>query len=128
MDAKTGEVEITGKKIFDEKKSIDKNIKFIGLTGGICCGKTTVAEMLKSLGAKVIDADEISHSLTRPHKPAWKEIVKGFGKEFLLPDKNLDRKKIAGEVFKNKKKLQLLNKIMHQRIFAMIGIEVMKAR
>ncbi|OGL51500.1 MAG: dephospho-CoA kinase [Candidatus Schekmanbacteria bacterium RIFCSPLOWO2_02_FULL_38_14] len=103
-------------------------MKFIGLTGGICCGKTEVAEMFITLDARVIDADRISRELTKPYKPAWKEIVKSFGREFLLPDENLDRKKIAGEVFKNKKKLQLLNKIMHQRILAQIEREVKKER
>ncbi|MEG0900852.1 MAG: dephospho-CoA kinase, partial [Clostridia bacterium] len=41
-------------------------MKIIGLTGGIACGKTTVAKMLKELGASVIDADQISHELTAP--------------------------------------------------------------
>ncbi|OGL51287.1 MAG: dephospho-CoA kinase, partial [Candidatus Schekmanbacteria bacterium RIFCSPHIGHO2_02_FULL_38_11] len=111
-----------------KKKSTNKKLKFIGLTGGICCGKTEVAEMFITLDARVIDADRISRELTKPYKPAWKEIVKSFGREFLLPDENLDRKKIAGEVFKNKKKLQLLNKIMHQRILAQIEREVKKER
>src|SRR3990172_3931358 len=91
-----------------KKKSTNKKLKFIGLTGGICCGKTEVAEMFITLDARVIDADRISRELTKPYKPAWKEIVKSFGREFLLPDENLDRKKIAGEVFKNKKEEALL--------------------
>ena len=45
-----------------------KNMKVIGLTGGIACGKTTLSSMLKELGAAVIDADEISRSLTVPGK------------------------------------------------------------
>lgn len=111
-----------------KKRSTNKSLNFIGLTGGICCGKTTVAEMFKSLGARVIDADEISRSLTKPHKPAWRKIVKVFGREFLLPDKNLNRKKIAGEVFRKKRKLQLINKIMHPRILAQINKDVRKVR
>jgi len=104
-----------------KKRSINKNIniqrpRLIGLTGGICCGKTTVAEMFKSLGAKIIDADRIARELTKPHMPAWQEIVREFGEEILLPDGNLDRGKISREVFGRKEKLQVLNKIMHPKI------------
>ena len=104
-----------------KKRSINKNIniqrpRLIGLTGGICCGKTTVAEMFKRLGAKVIDADRIARELTKPHMPAWQEIVREFGEEILLPDNNLDRGKIAREIFRKKEKLQALNKIMHPKI------------
>ena len=112
-----------------KKRSINKNIHIqhshlIGLTGGICCGKTTVAEMFKSLGAKVIDADGIAKKLTRPHTPAWQEVVREFGEEFLLPDNNLDRGKIAHEVFRKKEKLQALNKIMHPMILDEIKREL----
>jgi len=111
LDIKTGKV-----KFLMRKRSTNKSPKLIGLTGGICCGKSTVAEMFKSLGARIIDADNIARELTKPNMPAWKEIVKKFGEEFLLPDNNLNRGKIAHEVFRNKEKLQALNRIMHPRI------------
>jgi hypothetical protein len=52
----------------------------IGLTGGIASGKSFVSEMLKELGAQIIDADLISRQVVEPGKPAWKKIVKEFGK------------------------------------------------
>src|SRR3990172_10881750 len=106
------------------KRSINKRVKLIGLTGGICCGKTTVAEMFERLGARVIEADKIARELIKPYKPAWRKIVRHFGEGILLPDKNIDRKKIADEVFRKKKKLHAINKIIHPEILSEIKREV----
>src|SRR3989338_5305533 len=64
----------------------------VGVTGGIGTGKTTVAEMFRRMGAAVIDADEISHRLIYPGRPAWKKIVSTFGKAGLRRDYFIDRK------------------------------------
>jgi len=90
----------------------------VGLTGGIGCGKSTVAGMMRNLGCRVIDADEISRSLAEPGQPAYNEIIVAFGNEILLHDGHLDRAKIAHIVFADPSKLSTLNKILHARVIA----------
>jgi hypothetical protein len=63
----------------------------VGLTGGIATGKSTVASIFRRFGATVIDADQLAREVVRPGKPAWREIVKSFGKRVLLPDRTIDR-------------------------------------
>ena len=55
-------------------------MKVIGLTGGIATGKSTVTALLQELGAKVVDADEITREIVQPGQKAWHEIVGTFGK------------------------------------------------
>lgn len=93
-------------------------MKIIGLTGGIACGKTTVAAMLKELGATVLDADEISRGLTAPGGPALPAIREAFGPKVFLPDGTLDRKALAAIVFGNKAALETLNAITHPMVIA----------
>jgi len=88
----------------------------IGLTGGIACGKSTVANILRQKGILVIDADEISREITKKGKPAWQEIKEEFGEEVIGPDGEILRKKLAQIVFNNPTKLATLNQITHPRI------------
>jgi dephospho-CoA kinase len=90
----------------------------VGLTGGIGCGKSTVAGMMRELGCRVIDADEISRNLAEPGAPAYHEIIAAFGREILLADGKLDRARIAHVVFADASKLSKLNKILHPRVIA----------
>ena len=90
----------------------------VGLTGGIGCGKSTVAGMMRDLGCRVIDADEISRNLAKPGQPAYDEIIAAFGPEILLADGRLDRAKLAHLVFADASKLSKLNKILHPRVIA----------
>jgi dephospho-CoA kinase len=90
----------------------------VGLTGGIGCGKSTVAGMMRELGCRVIDADEISRNLAEPGRPAYNEIVTAFGKEILQADGRMDRAKVAHLVFSDASKLVTLNKILHPRVIA----------
>jgi len=91
-------------------------MKIIGLTGGIASGKSTVARTLRELGATVIDADEIAHSVIEPGKPAWEDIVKKFGSHILKPDQTIDREKLGAIVFNDPELLQELNQITHPRV------------
>jgi len=93
----------------------------VGLTGGIVSGKTTVAQIFKRLGAKIIDLDEIGREIVNPQQKAWKKIVQNFGVEILKDNQEINRKKLAKIVFSNQEKLNLLNQITHPVI-----IEVMK--
>jgi len=55
----------------------------VGLTGGFGSGKSTVAGMLRELGARVIDADKVAHQLYQPGTPAFDEVVRAFGREIV---------------------------------------------
>jgi len=88
----------------------------VGLTGGVATGKSTVAKMFKQCGAIVVDADELAREVVKPGKPAWREIVKTFGKTVINPDHTLNRRKLGAVVFGNRTKLQQLEHIIHPRV------------
>lgn len=92
----------------------------IGLTGGIGSGKTTVGEMLKEMGAAYLNADLLGHEMIKPPSPLLEEIVSAFGKDYLLPSGELDRKKLGEKVFRDIKALESLNRIMHPRMLEMV--------
>lgn len=88
----------------------------VGLTGGIACGKSTVARMLKEKGALLIEADELAREVVEPGKPALQEIVQWLGKRVLKKDQTLDRAFVAELVFNDVKARQKLNNIIHPRV------------
>ena len=94
-------------------------MKLVGLTGGIASGKSTVAAILKQLGAAVINADELSREVVLPEQDAWKEIVKTFGADILQQDKTLDRKKLRTIVFDNPEARKKLEAIIHPKVRAL---------
>ena len=81
------------------------------MTGGIAGGKTTVANMLKELGAHLIDFDVLARQVVEPGKPAWKEIVDYFGEQVLNEDNGLDRKRLSTIVFQDFQKRKKLEDI-----------------
>ncbi len=87
----------------------------VGLTGGVACGKSTVAKMLADLGANTVDADVIAHELYRPGQEVLQELVKHFGPEILKADGELDRAKLATLVFDGGR-VEELNKIVHPAV------------
>lgn len=95
-------------------------MKVIGLTGNIGCGKSVVARMFEELGARVIDADRIARLVVDSGEPAWKEIVKTFGKEILNQDGTINRGRLGEIVFNDKEKRETLNGITHPRIIERI--------
>jgi dephospho-CoA kinase len=92
----------------------------IGLTGPIGAGKSTVAAMLRELGAKVLDADAIVHDEESRGTTGYSAIVQTFGTKVLREDKEVDRAKLAAEVFGDPKKLAQLERILHPRVIARI--------
>jgi dephospho-CoA kinase len=90
----------------------------VGLTGGIACGKTTVAKMFGDLGIPVIDADELAREVVEPGTPGLEQIVRQFGNGVLDDDGRLDRKKVGDFVFGNDEAREALNAIMHPLIGA----------
>ena len=89
------------------------NRLLLGVTGGIASGKTTVANILKELGAPIIDFDVIARQVVEPGEPAWKEIADYFGNQVLQEDGNLDRKKLSGIVFRDIEKRKKLESFIH---------------
>ena len=88
----------------------------VGLTGGIATGKSTVAGIFKRYGATVIDADALAREVVEPGKPAWREIVKTFGKAVINPDRTLNRQALGTQVFGHPGKLRQLERIIHPRV------------
>jgi dephospho-CoA kinase len=87
----------------------------IGLTGGIACGKSTVAKMFADLGAHIVDADLIAHQLYRPSTEVYIELVKRFGSGIVKPDGEIDRAKLAAAAFDGGR-VEELNKIVHPAV------------
>jgi len=90
----------------------------VGLTGGIACGKSTVAARMRELGCHVLDADKLAHQLIEPGQPAYEQVVREFGTEILFSDKRVDRARLAAIVFADRAKLEKLNAIVHPCVIA----------
>ena len=103
-------------------------LKIIGVTGGIGSGKSSVARILKDLGAAVIDADVLAKSVTSAGGKAFDELVGYFGDGIIGDDGEIDRKKLAHAVFSDAEKLKMLNAITHKHIAEKIydTVEVLK--
>lgn len=99
----------------------------LGLTGSFGTGKTFVASVFRSLGAKVIDADKIAHSVIAKGKPAYKKIVLCFGRDILDRYGRIDRRKLASDVFNDRARLNKLNKIVHPEVIRVIKREIKTA-
>ena len=89
----------------------------VGLTGGIGCGKSTVAAMMRNLGCHVLDADELAHRLIEPGQPAYDDIVREFGREILNASGRIDRSKLGAVVFADSERREKLESFIHPRIF-----------
>lgn len=96
----------------------------IGITGGIGCGKSTVAGICRQAGIDVIDADKISREVTEPQGAALSEIIELFGRDILDEKMGLDRNRMARKVFSDKKSLDLLSSIIHKHVVEQIQIQV----
>lgn len=90
----------------------------VGLTGGIACGKTTVAKMFADLGIPVVDADELAREVVEPGTTGLQLIVDEFGEGVLDEAGRLDRKKVGEMVFGDEEVRETLNAIMHPLIGA----------
>jgi dephospho-CoA kinase len=88
----------------------------VGLTGGLATGKTTVARFFQDCGAIVLDADVLARQVVEPGKPAWRDVVRTFGRTVLRSDETLDRARLASIVFRDPAKLRKLNRIVHPRV------------
>jgi len=89
----------------------------VGLTGGLGSGKSTVAAMLRALGAEVIEADELGRTLMEPGQPVYAEIVRKFGPETVGQDGRLNRARLAELAFQHGR-VNELNAIVHPAVIA----------
>jgi dephospho-CoA kinase len=89
----------------------------VGLTGGLGSGKSTVATILRDLGAQVIEADELGRALMEPGQAVYKQIVRQFGPGIVRPDGRLDRPRLAKLAFEDGR-LDELNAIVHPAVIA----------
>jgi dephospho-CoA kinase len=85
----------------------------VGLTGGIGSGKSTVATLLASRGAVVVDADRIAREVVEPGTPGLAAVVAAFGPGVLAPDGSLDRPALAAVVFADPQARARLDGIVH---------------
>lgn len=90
--------------------------KTVGLTGGIACGKSTVAEFFKALGVPTVDADQVAREVVAKGSDGLSAIVEAFGPAVLAADGSLDRVKMGNLVFGDAKMRAVLNGITHPRI------------
>lgn len=88
----------------------------VGLTGGIGCGKSTVGARFVELGSGLIDADAISHSLTRREAPGWLAIRAQFGADFFAPGGELDRARLRQAIFADVTVKARLESVLHPLI------------
>jgi dephospho-CoA kinase len=86
----------------------------IGLTGGVACGKSTVAAMFEGRGAHVIRADEIAHNLMEPGRAVYEAVVAHFGRGILNDDGTISRPKLAELAFAGR--IQELNALVHPAV------------
>src|SRR5690349_1875201 len=89
----------------------------VALTGGIASGKSTVSALLRSLGAVVIDADQLARDVVAPGTPGLDEVVSEFGEGVLAEDGSLDRPAMAKRVFGDDDARRRLEGIIHPRVF-----------
>lgn len=96
---------------------------WVGLTGGIASGKSTVSQFLRQEGAFIIDADRIAHALILKEGEAYRPVVETFGKEILDQAGEIDRKRLGEIVFNDPQKRKALNRIIHPHVFEKADLE-----
>lgn len=98
----------------------------VGVTGGFGTGKTFVSNTFRKLGASLIDADRITHSLLVRGSIVYGKIVSKFGQDILNKNGSINRKRLADIVFDNRKKLSSYLEIIHPEIIEIIRQQIKK--
>ena len=89
---------------------------WVGLTGGIGTGKSSVTRILRQHGLPVVDADELARQVVKMGTDGHTEVVLAFGPKSISDDGELNRKEIGAQVFGDRTKLDVLEKIIHPRV------------
>src|SRR5204862_8080118 len=90
----------------------------VGLTGGVASGKSTVAAMLREMGAIVVDADALAHEVVEPGTPGLAAVVAEFGPDVVTADGRLDRPRLGAIVFADRDRRGALEAIIHPPVRA----------
>jgi len=96
----------------------------IGLTGNIAAGKTTVCNILRKLGAHIIDADALVHRLLAKGQPVYRQVVAAFGQDILTANGEIDRARLGRLVFGNPEALRRLEAIVHPAVAELVEQEI----
>jgi len=89
----------------------------VGLTGGLASGKSLVADILATLGCRILHADAVGHEVLQPGGEAYGPVVAAFGAEILKADRTIDRRALAAAVFSEPEMLAKLNSLVHPAVF-----------
>jgi len=92
---------------------VKKKVFVLGVCGKTASGKSEVLKVLAGLGWKVLDADKIVHDLYRAGREGQRRIADFFGEEFISKNGNVNRRKLLKVVFGDRKKLKILNALIH---------------
>lgn len=96
----------------------------IGLTGQIGAGKSTVAEILAGLGAKIVDADLIGRKVVEASGEMFGQLIAAFGSDILSADGSLDRSKLAELAFHDDQSKAKLNELVHPHLLSALHEQV----
>lgn len=96
----------------------------VGLTGGIGCGKSTVATLFAQHGAAIIDTDEIAHRLTQPGGSAIKAICDTFGEAYIDSSGAMDRVRMRSLIFSDSDAKQRLEQLLHPMILSQVRFQL----
>ena len=86
----------------------------IGLTGGICTGKTFILNMFKELGCYTIRADDIARQIIfSPQSEIFTSILDKFGKDIFDEKEGLNKGVFTRILFEDAEKRKFVNEIVH---------------
>ncbi len=88
----------------------------VGLTGGVGCGKSTVASLFAERGVPVLDADQMAHAMVEPGQPGYDAIIAAFGDK-LLDNGRINRNRLRNRVFANAADRRILESILHPLVY-----------
>ena len=100
----------------------------VGITGGIASGKSTFAGMLRRRGAAYYSVDRAAHLLYRPGRPAYRRIVRVFGRGIVGPGGRIDRRKLGAAVFSSRARMRRLEGIVHPALRRVAAAEIRRRR
>ena len=92
-------------------------MKVVGLTGGIACGKSAVADIFAELGVPVVDVDQINRSISRAGQPCFNAIIQHFGNQVINTDGELNRLLLRQIIFQDSEQRLALEAILHPAIY-----------